>query len=193
MSRTFVIAEAGVNHNGDIGLAVELVAAAAEAGADAVKFQTFSADALATADAPKAPYQEKGSAVDQPQREMLKAFELPRHAYSKLKNFADSVGLEFISTPFDSDSLSFLVEDVGVETLKIGSGDLTDGPLLLAAAQTGLPLIVSTGMSTLTEIAEALDVIAFGKLNEGPPSGNDDFSGLHNIESGRQALTEGVA
>ena len=192
MSRTFVIAEAGVNHNGDIGLAVELVAAAAEAGADAVKFQTFNADALATANAPKAAYQEKGTATYQTQREMLKALELPRNAYGELKNAADSVGLEFVSTPFDSDSLSFLVDNVGVKTLKIGSGDLTDGPLLLAAAKTGLPLIVSTGMSSLDEIAEALDVITFGKLNEGLPSGSDDFSGLHDTDSGRRALIGGV-
>ena len=188
MSRVTVIAEIGVNHNGDAELARRLIDAAADAGADAVKFQTFDAAALATKAAPKAAYQLESTASDQSQLDMLRALELPLAAYGALKRHAEGRGLEFLSTPFDPGSLAFLVEELGVATVKIGSGDLTDGPLLLAAARSGRRLIVSTGMSTLDEIADALDVIAYGRTHDRSLGGRADFSGCRERPEGKAAL-----
>lgn len=161
MSRhVFVIAEAGVNHNGRLELGLELVDAAADAGADAVKFQTFRAASLATAAAPKAAYQALTTGAES-QREMLARLELSEADHLALRDRASVRGIEFLSSPFDLESLALLVR-LGVRRLKIGSGELTNGPLLLAAARTGLPVIVSTGMARLDEIDAALGVLAFG-------------------------------
>ena len=158
----FVIAEAGVNHNGDITLAKRLIEAAAWAGADAVKFQTFFADKLVTLDASKAHYQANLTGDQESQFSMLKELELTFDDFLILKDFADQHDIEFMSTAFDADSLDFLVEEVGVRRLKVPSGEITNGPLLLKYAQKRLPLILSTGMSTVSEIRDALKVIAFG-------------------------------
>lgn len=150
----FVIAEAGVNHNGRPDLALALVDAAADAGADAVKFQTFHASSLAVPDAPQARYQrERAAAVSQV--EMLTALELPRGALADVSERARQRGLIFISTPFDLESLDELVT-LGVPAIKIGSGDLTNLILLRGAVRAGLPLLLSTGMATLAEIESAL-------------------------------------
>ena len=190
--KVFVIAEAGVNHNGDPGIGRRLIDAAAAAGADAVKFQTFNADALASPAAPKAGYQKSTTDPAETQREMLRGLELTREAHVELKAHATAAGLEFMSTPFDRDSLDFLVNDLGVETVKIGSGDLIDGPLLLDAARSGRGLIVSTGMSTLDEVAQALDILAYGLTNTGDPGGRDDFEGCHARAEGAAALNQAV-
>jgi len=158
----FVIAEAGVNHNGDPGLAEGLVDAAIAAGADAVKFQTFRAETLVRADTPKARYQVENTGHDGGQLAMLKALELSADLHFRLRDRAQAKGVAFMSTPFDLDSLHFLVREVRVPRLKIPSGEITNGPLLLAAARSGLPLILSTGMSTLADIEAALEVLAFG-------------------------------
>ncbi|MEP6680115.1 MAG: N-acetylneuraminate synthase [Chloroflexota bacterium] len=153
----YVVAEAGVNHNGDPALAVRLVEAAAEAGADAVKFQTFRASALATASAPQAAYQrQRASAVSQ--REMLRSLELPEDALRAAFDRASELGIAAFSTPFDVESLAVLVR-LGVPAIKIGSGDLTDPFLLRAVAGAGLPMILSTGMSNLDEVDAAVAVI----------------------------------
>ncbi|HDZ73714.1 MAG TPA: N-acetylneuraminate synthase [Aurantimonas coralicida] len=136
----FVIAEAGVNHNGDVDIAHKLVEAAASAGADAVKFQTFDAERL---DPPGA------------RREMLAKLQLSHEAHFALKKQAMDLGIEFMSTPFDLDSLRFLVEDVMVGTLKIGSGQLDNAPLLEAARMSPCHLIVSTGMATMEDVGRA--------------------------------------
>lgn len=157
-----VIAEAGVNHNGDPALSLALVDAAADAGADAVKFQTFSANALAVADAPQAAYQrERAGAASQ--RAMLAALELPRSALEEASAHARERGLIFLSTPFDVESLELLVE-LGVPAIKIGSGDLTNLILVRAAAATGLPLLLSTGMANLEEIGAILDDIGDAEI-----------------------------
>jgi N-acetylneuraminate synthase/N,N'-diacetyllegionaminate synthase len=150
----WIVAEAGVNHNGDPGLALRLVEAAAAAGADAVKFQTFSADALATPDAMQAAYQ-RHRAEAASQREMLRALELPAAALRAARDRAAQLGVAFLSTPFDLTSVRFLAE-LGVPAFKVGSGDLTNLVLLRAVAAHGLPVLLSTGMATLEEVDAAV-------------------------------------
>jgi N-acetylneuraminate synthase/N,N'-diacetyllegionaminate synthase len=151
----YLIAEAGVNHNGDPDLALRLVEAAAAAGADAVKFQTFRAEALATADAPQAAYQRERAAAGS-QAEMLRALELPVEALRACRDRAADLGITFLSTPFDTGSVALLA-DLGVRAFKVGSGDLTNLLLLRAVAAHRLPMLISTGMATLDEVAAALD------------------------------------
>lgn len=151
----FVIAEAGVNHNGDIGLATRLIDAAANAGADAVKFQTFRARFLATADAERATYQRAGD-DSASQLAMLESLQLPESAWRALVAHAHDRGVIFLSTPFDRPSVDLLAE-LGVPALKVGSGDLTNAPLLRAVGRLNLPVILSTGMGTLEDVATAID------------------------------------
>ncbi|WP_206810938.1 N-acetylneuraminate synthase [Paradesulfitobacterium ferrireducens] len=160
-----VIAEAGVNHNGDLGMARELIDVAVEAGADAVKFQTFKAEKLVNSNAPKADYQKSTSNRQESQLEMLKRLELSEEAHQALIEYCRQRGIEFLSTPFDLDSLHFLVSELDIPRIKISSGDITNAPLLLKAAQARKPIILSTGMSTLGEIERALGVLAFGYIH----------------------------
>ena len=150
----FVIAEAGVNHNGNLDLALALVDAAHAAGADAVKFQTFVAESLISPLADKAEYQKRDRAGES-QLEMVKRLELPLEAFRTIQNHARERGVMFLSTPFDEASADWLVA-ADVPALKIGSGDLTNLPFLRKLARTGRPLILSTGMSTLEEVAAAV-------------------------------------
>lgn len=159
---TLIIAEAGVNHNGDITLAHELVDAAYQAGADIVKFQTFKAKHLVTASAKQADYQVVNTQQQESQLAMLSRLELSFEAHFALKLQCELLGIEFLSTAFDSESLAFLVNDLGLKRLKLPSGELTNAPLILEHARTGCELIVSTGMATLAEVEAALGVIAFG-------------------------------
>lgn len=163
----YIIAEAGVNHNGDSKLAFQLVDAAVQAGADAVKFQTFKAENMVTKKADKADYQKQTTQSDESQYTMLKRLELSYELHHELIKYCQQHGIEFLSTAFDQESLDFLVNDLGLKTLKIPSGEITNGPLLLAHAVTGCNLILSTGMATLGEIEEALGVLAFGLLYKG--------------------------
>lgn len=154
----FVIAEAGVNHNGDIALAKRLIDAAVAARADAVKFQTFRADRLVTPRAPKAAYQERTTRPDESQLDMLRRLELPAQAHRELAEYSRQRGILFLSTPFEAQSVD-LLSDLGVPAFKISSGDLTNLPLLAYVARQGKPMIVSTGMSTLPEVEVALRTI----------------------------------
>lgn len=154
----FIIAEAGVNHNGDIQLAKELVYAAKDIGANAVKFQTFTADNLVNKTAEKAQYQKKNAAKSTTQYEMLKALELSTEDHFVLNDLANSLGIEFMSTGFDELTIDFLVA-LGVKRLKVPSGEITNIPYLQHLAQTGLPLILSTGMSDLDEVRLAVATI----------------------------------
>jgi N-acetylneuraminate synthase len=163
LQHCLVIAEAGVNHNGALSLAHQLVDAAADAGADIVKFQTFRAERLASSEAPKAAYQRRETGGDESQLDMLRALELSEPAHRELLQHCKDRGIGFLSSPFDIESLGFLIS-LGVDRIKLGSGELTNAPMLLAAAQTGLPLILSTGMSTMAEVEAALGVLAFGYL-----------------------------
>jgi N-acetylneuraminate synthase len=161
VTRTLLIAEAGVNHDGSVAAALDLVDVAADAGADVVKFQTFDAAALATAAAPQAAYQRRNAAAAS-QVDMLSALQLDRDAHDRLVARCAERGIEFLSTAFDEGSLAWLVE-FGIERVKVPSGELTNDPLVLAYARTGLPLLVSTGMADLTDVERALAVIAFGR------------------------------
>lgn len=154
----FIIAEAGVNHNGDFQLAKELVHAARATGADAVKFQTFITEKLATPNAFMAPYQKQNLAVEQSQFEMLKKLELRFEQFAELKAYADQQGILFLSTPSDEESADFL-EHLHLPAFKIGSGEVTNLPFLKHIAQKKKLIILSTGMSTLGEVEAAVRAI----------------------------------
>ncbi len=154
----YVIAEIGVNHNGSAELAHKMIDAAKEAGADAVKFQTYKTDALITADTKKADYQ-TSTTGDGSQDEMLRRLELPQEVFAELAKHCHEAGVDFMSTAFDSESLE-AVSKLNPICLKWPSGELTNTLLLRQAAQYDLPILLSTGMGTLTEISTALDLLA---------------------------------
>lgn len=158
MSHVLIIAEAGVNHNGDINLAKKLVDAAVEAGADVVKFQTFKAEKLASRIASKAEYQLKTTDVEETQVQMLKKLELTHDMHIELIEYCKDMGIKFLSTPFDLDSIREL-EEFGMDIWKIPSGEITNYPYLVELARTSKPIIMSTGMSNLEEIRMALNVL----------------------------------
>jgi len=167
----FVIAEAGVNHNGDLGIARRLVEAAADCGADAVKFQTFRAESVVTPTAAKADYQSRRTGEGESQLEMLKRLELSRQDHHALKAHCGERGIEFLATPFDETAADFLAGEIGVARIKVPSGEITNAPFLLHLARLGLPLILSTGMSTFDEVEAALGVLAHGfSGGEGSPN-----------------------
>lgn len=189
----FVIAEAGVNHNGSFEMACALVDAAKAAGADAVKFQTFRAEALATAISPKAGYQQRTTGAGDSQFDMLRRLELSHTDFIALDRYCHDIGIMFLSTPFDPVSLDFLVKEVNVPILKFSSGDITNAPLLLRGARTGKPVILSTGMSTLAEVEEALGILAFGyTATPGSRPGREAFNASYWQETSHSALAEKV-
>ena len=165
----YVIAEAGVNHNGERDLAFALVDAAADAGADAVKFQTFDAAKLASKNVPKAVYQREITDAAESQLAMLKKLELRRDWHVELQAYARQLGIEFLSTAFDVVSLTFLVE-LGMPLFKVPSGELTNGPLLWQFARTRKPLVLSTGMATLGEVEQGLAIVAHALHAEAEPA-----------------------
>lgn len=191
-THTLIIAEAGVNHNGSLETALALVDAAADAGADIVKFQTFNAKALAGNAARKADYQQRTTAADENQLAMLERLELPQAAHHTLIERAGERGIEFLSTPFDDTSLAFLLS-LKLPRIKIGSGDLTNAPLLHAAAAAGARLILSTGMATLGEIEEALGVLAHGYGQSDDPPGVAAFRAAWRDPAARAALARHVS
>ncbi len=154
----FIIAEAGVNHNGDINLAKKLVDAAKEAGADAVKFQTFRAEDLVVKGAEKAEYQKMSTGTDESQFDMLKKLELTERDFAELFSYAQGKGIIFLSSPFDMASVN-LLDELGVPAFKVGSGEITNFPLLEHIAGKNKSIILSTGMATLEEVGEALQVL----------------------------------
>jgi N-acetylneuraminate synthase len=156
--RSFVVAEAGVNHNGDMALALRLVDAAAAAGADAVKFQTFRTDALVSRVAPKAGYQVETTGAGESQRAMLARLELSDAQHAELRDRAAARGIVFFSAPFDEASADAL-ERLGVAVFKIPSGEITNTPFLRHIARKARPMILSTGMSTLAEVDAAVAAI----------------------------------
>ncbi len=170
LPRVEVIAEAGVNHDGLLDRALALVDVAADAGADTVKFQTFRASALVSRRAPKAEYQERSTGAGS-QLAMLSRLELRPEDHHVLVKRCEERGIAFLSSPFDVESARFLTEDLGLTRLKLGSGELTNGPLLLRIARLARSVILSTGMSTLGEVEEALSVLAWGYARaDSPPS-----------------------
>jgi len=158
MPQIFIIAEAGVNHNGSVDLALKLIDSAKASGADAVKFQTFRADKLATRSAHKAAYQERTTASEESQFEMLERLELDTETHKRLIEHCCQVGIQFLSSPFDAESADLLAK-MDIPLFKIPSGEITNLPFLDHVARKGRPIILSTGMSTLGEIEEALTVL----------------------------------
>ena len=156
--KVFIIAEAGVNHNGSIALAKQLIDVAAKSGADAVKFQTFIAEKLVSTNAPKAEYQKQTTSAFESQLDMIKKLELSKEDHQELIIYANHKKIMFLSTPFDEKSVDLLIE-LGLPLIKISSGEVTNHPFLKYITKKGLPIILSTGMSTLEEVAEAVSVI----------------------------------
>ena len=188
VTRTYIIAEAGVNHNGSPAMARKLIDAAAEAGADAVKFQTFRAETLVSDSAPKAEYQKQAMGETESQLQMLKKLELDEAAHLALAAHCRTRGIQFLSTPFDEESISLLNKCIGVPLIKVPSGEITNGPFLLAASRTGKPIILSTGMSTLIDVRAALEVIAFGYTEKKRKPSKTAFRSSFRSAAGRRAL-----
>ncbi len=170
----FVIAEVGVNHNGDLDMACRMIDVAADAGADAVKFQTFKAIRVVTPDAPKADYQQRNTGDNDSQFNMLCRLELSSDAHRMLLERCQDRGLIFMSTPFDEESADFL-DELGVPVYKVASGEVTNLPFLDHVARKGKPVIVSTGMCNLGEVEAAVDVIR--------QSGNEQVVLLHCVSN----------
>lgn len=160
-----VIAEIGVNHNGDIKLAKECISAAANSGANIVKFQTFISNKLVTKNAPKAGYQKEDSEVDESQLEMLEKLELSVNDHYVLKDYAENLGLEFLSSAFDIESLEFL-ETLNPKRIKIPSGELNNYIFLREVGRLNKPTILSTGMSTIDEVCEAIKTLQENGLSK---------------------------
>lgn len=161
--QTYIIAEAGVNHNGDLRRALLMVDGAAGAGADAVKFQAFRASELASASAPAAAYQSRATAATT-QLEVLSNLELNAEAFERIQERCRLRGIDLIVTPFDHDSVTLVVDTLKLPVVKLSSGEVTNGPLLHQTARTGVAILLSTGMCTVLEVEAALGVIAFGYL-----------------------------
>ena len=191
-TKCYIIAEAGVNHNGSIDMAKQLIDIAAEAGADAVKFQTFKAEKVISKYAPKADYQKKTTAETETQLDMVKKLELDESAHAILIEHCRARNIEFLSTPFDFESIDLLAHKINLEHLKIPSGEITNGPYLLYIAQTGKPVILSTGMSTLGEVETALGGLAFGYLNNSDTPSLQNFQNAYCSDAGRAVLKEKV-
>lgn len=170
----FIIAEAGVNHNGNVELAKRLVDAAAKAGVDAVKFQTFKAERVVAPCAGKANYQQEAVSPGESQLEMLRRLELPPDAFRELKEYCDRRGMMFISSPFDGNSAD-LLDQLGVRVFKIASGEVANHLFLENMARRGRPLLMSTGMCCLSEVDEAVRAIR--------RAGNEELILLHCVSN----------
>ena len=170
--RVFIIAEAGVNHNGSLEMAKQLVDEAARAGADAVKFQTFRAEALVSRQTPKAAYQQQTTAADESQFDMIRRLELSPEAHRELIAHCRTAGIQFLSSPFDLGSIDLLAE-LDLQVFKIPSGEITNLPYLRKVGRLGKRTILSTGMATMAEIAAALEVL------QGAGVGRDQLTVLH--------------
>lgn len=191
-TNVFIIAEAGVNHNGSLDMALQLIDAAAEAGADAVKFQTFRSEAVISRFAVKAEYQAKTTGGDESQLDMVKKLELGAQAHLALVAHCAKRSIRFLSTPFDLESVDLLVDQLNVPLLKIPSGEITNAPLMLKIARTGRPVILSTGMSTLGDIENALGVLAFGYTWAETAPGREAFTQAYFSPEGQAALRRNV-
>lgn len=190
--QVFIIAEAGVNHNGSLDLALQLVDAAVDAGADAVKFQTFRVSAIVTRSARKAEYQKMTSESSESQFDMLKRLELDEEVHLKILAYSREKNIQFLSSPFDLESIDLLTTVLNLPLLKLPSGEITNSPLLLKAARSGKPIILSTGMSTLADIEAALGVLAFGYLQSAVVPSVAAFREAYRSRAGQTVLQNKV-
>lgn len=190
--KIYIIAEAGVNHNGDIRLAQQLVDIAVDAGADAIKFQTFRAESIISKFAPKAEYQKQITSDAETQLEMVRKLELNEEAHRILIEHCRLKKIEFLSTPFDFDSIELLAKTLDLPRLKIPSGEITNGPYLLAIGRTKKPVILSTGMSDIDEVETALGVLAFSYSCAAEEPSLEKFRAAYRSAAGREALRKHV-
>ena len=177
-----IIAEAGVNHNGSIEMAYQLIDAAVDAGADTVKFQMFKADNLVSKSAPMAAYQQKNTGTTRSQHALLKELELSEQDFINIAAYCGKKDIELLVTPFDEDCVTFLHNELNMQRFKVSSGDLTNVPLLWTIARTQCPIIISTGMATTDEIKQAMGVLASGYYYM------DNAPTAENIQSAYQML-----
>ncbi|NTZ16379.1 N-acetylneuraminate synthase [Paenibacillus sp. JMULE4] len=191
--RTYIIAEAGVNHNGSLELAKQLIDVAADAGADAVKFQTFKTEKVISRYARKADYQKQTTGEEETQFEMVKKLELSEEDHFELLAHSLERNIQLLSTPFDTDSLNFLVNELSLASIKVPSGEITNAQLLLEVSRTGKPIILSTGMSTLGEIEDALAVLSFGyTMPKSKIPSMNAFKEAYCSDEGQKALKSNV-
>ena len=191
--KVLIIAEAGVNHNGSLDRAIELINIAAQSGADIVKFQTFKSEAVISKFASKADYQKKTTGQNETQLEMVKKLELTDEDHEVLLKHCASKSIQFMSTPFDLGSVDFLAKTLKVSKLKISSGEISNAPLLLKAAESGKPIILSTGMCTLADVECALGVLAFGYLGGSQQPSPAHFQQAYSSAKGQEILREKVS
>ncbi len=193
MKKTLIIAEAGVNHNGSLDLAYRLIDAAIDAKADIIKFQTFKTNNIVSKNLQKAEYQKKNmNEFSSSQFDMLKKLELNDENHFLLKKYCDEKEIQFLSTPFDNESLDFLVDKIGIKLIKVASGEITNYPFLLKMSKKNLPLIISTGMSCLGEIELALGAAAFGFLNKQDKPSKKTFLDSFFSQEGNELLKKYV-
>lgn len=192
IKRVVIIAEAGVNHNGSLQKAFELVDAALDAGADIVKFQTFKTENLVSKVLQKADYQEKNMNNNLTQFEMLKELELSFDEHLMIKEYCEKKGIEYLSTPFDFESLDFLINHAKIRSIKIPSGEITNYPLLLKMSQTNLPLIMSTGMASFSEVETALSVLAYGLSEQKNYFSENHFRNFYYTDEAQKLLEKYV-
>lgn len=179
--KIFIIAEAGVNHNGDLKKALKLIKIAKDCGADAIKFQSFKTRELVTDDAKTCNYQNKKKYINQ--KALLQRLEIKKEDFLKLSKYSKQLGIEFMSTAFDSDSLDFLTDTVKIRRIKIASGDLVNPIILYKASLSNLPIILSTGMSNLSEIKLALGVISYCSIKKKLPNKIEALSFLNSDQA----------
>lgn len=189
---TTIIAEVGVNHNQDLVRALEMIDVAAEAGVDTVKFQAFKAELVASRFAPKAEYQNLTTKKGESQLDMIRKLGLDWDGFPRLMARCREKNINFLVSPFDLPSIDFLVRDMGLDLLKIPSGELTFGPYLLAVGRSGRKIILSTGMATLAEVEEALGVLAFGYTENAAAPSPEAFKAAFESPAGQAALKDKV-
>ncbi|SFH76319.1 N-acetylneuraminate synthase [Selenomonas ruminantium] len=188
----YIIAEAGVNHNGSMDMARKLIREGAEAGVNAVKFQTFRPENLVTQTAEKAAYQKETTGIQESQLDMLRKLTLQDDDYLELQHLCKECGVEFISTPFDSDSLHFLITQCDMPFIKVSSGEISNAPFLFEIARTGKPVVLSTGMATLGEVEKALAVLSYGYLQVEFPSSYQEVQRVYVSQEGQNILRDKV-
>ena len=188
-----VIAEIGVNHNGCMDKAQDLIRAAADCGAQYAKFQSYKSSRLVAADLEQADYQKENSKHAETQHDMLRRYELRADHYEVLIKACKDNGIEFLSSAFDRDSLRFLVEDLGLRVVKIGSGELLNLPMLLELGRLKVRVILSTGMALLSDIELALSCLASGAILERPPCSEEEVWEVYSLPESYQWLSENVS
>lgn len=179
---TYLIAEAGVNHNGDLQLAHQLIDVAQQTGAQAVKFQAFNAQQLVAKGTAKADYQIANGASGDDQQQMLEQLALPMSAFAELQQHCATVGIDFLASPFDHASAKFLIDELNLKVIKLGSGELTNGPLLWDLARADVQLILSTGMATLDEIRASLGLLSHARAGHWPTPQTQEFGPAYKPE-----------